>query len=874
MKNVRTIQYGKLREAYSRLSRMRHEVPSIDTINLLFQETMFNQERTPLSGGYRVVPYEPIDVNEMNVELALIKTDSESIYEFISEAQKKLRTIKYTSKVWGELARNRVSKAISRVARVTAPVFIKGFTDEIDTLESSDSDVTTAMISDAGFITMPLNGGILKKYKYETGDIVVRKYGNKFIPTIIGEPKSILNYDETESLLLIMEGNEVAETGFVLDIKTDIKGVNCIFIRMAESPTGIKVAAKISDDGINFITVCNSVFTRGMIDIPIETANIKKVQITITMDYPTHRLADSVRYEFRIHEIVFLNDKKKTECVYQTNSLAIESDVTAISIVTEDEVSRNSRIKYLISSDVDKNGDHIAFSTVKVNSTNLINLKSLSESISMTVDKEHRWNIKAQNKYGSRLYNLLDVIPDGTESDSYTITGRKLTFKTGITAMPETFTLRRGVGDYIKVRMSGEYERSSEELDYTIPVSDTTGWVKNIPLKLKVSEVVTETMISGAAGARNIITLPFIVQNYEEIRVRYSDGRQVSSEIINVDTASGTSTIITFTQGVGPLFLQDTRYTIDYIITLADYAKKEKAEISLDVNDIVIKVMDTYLYPSTDFNLRTEDMSIELLKTGKYASYFTPNVVTTMWEGNKIVNNTEPLVISFKYKESSDNERVFWRTFIYVDMPTDIIIIPFSSSEIAVGNFHSINDENVSTSSSYTLSEGWNKIESTQPHPCRSDLDPNPFTGKFSGAGIILHDGIGNQYPFIETMRQVSPFVLATMDPQEGSKCFAIENGQILVNFHPDSIEPVLMDDESTSYMTGKTMMCKRPVLESDYSNSMFEAYQEKFEFGFRYNSSAERKISIRAELSSDDSNSVVKIYKLGINKYKEVDEW
>ena len=51
MKNIRKIQYEKLREAYARLARMRHEVPPVETINLLFLETMFNQERLPLSAS-------------------------------------------------------------------------------------------------------------------------------------------------------------------------------------------------------------------------------------------------------------------------------------------------------------------------------------------------------------------------------------------------------------------------------------------------------------------------------------------------------------------------------------------------------------------------------------------------------------------------------------------------------------------------------------------------------------------------------------------------------------------------------------------------------------------------------------------------------
>ena len=126
MKNIRQIQYEKVRQVYQDLARLRNEVPDINKIRHLLNEILYSNERTPLCGNYRLTGYEQVDLNALNAELGLIKADLETITTFFSLLDTRLRGLEFVNDVWRENAKHKINAALLEVVKLTAPIFIKG----------------------------------------------------------------------------------------------------------------------------------------------------------------------------------------------------------------------------------------------------------------------------------------------------------------------------------------------------------------------------------------------------------------------------------------------------------------------------------------------------------------------------------------------------------------------------------------------------------------------------------------------------------------------------------------------------------------------------------------------------------------------------
>ena len=187
-----------------------------------------------------------------------------------------------------------------------------------------------------------------------------------------------------------------------------------------------------------------------------------------------------------------------------------------------------------------------------------------------------------------------------------------------------------------------------------------------------------------------------------------------------------------------------------------------------------------------------------------------------------------------------------------------------------MGNFHTINGEYYSASPSYTLTTGWNKIDTTQPFPSLNEYDVNKITGAVSSAGILIPEDMIMR-PYLDSMRQVSPYKLATMDASEGSKCFAYVDGKILVNFLPTFLDEELLANDTTSDMIGSKFLNKRASFDTEYNNIGWVPVPERFGLEFSYTESGDKSVFIKATIDCPDSSSFGKITYLGLNEYKEI---
>jgi len=367
MKTIREIQYDKVKELYRRLLKFRDEKPDMATLEKLTREVMYSTLRTPMSGKYRLPRHDSVDVESLNVELGLVKADAETIYDYLDEIQKRLRTLRYVSDVWQQNAKKKVNNTLIELAKLTSPVFIDGFTEILDPVDIMNQSETTLVVDEEGTITLPMIVNKTRSYTYKPEDVSLRRIGNGLTATVMGTLTDLVSKYQHGMATLTLEGNVIQESGFKIEINTDVDAINHIYLQLADVRTGIKVKVETSSNKIDYVTQYEEVVVRNRIDIPISETDLKKVHVTLTMSNPNIVLVDKVKYQFKVEKILLLSDKRKLTGIYQTNAIALEEDIAFVSLAVDDETVGNCEITYYIASEVDSAGEPVGFSYIDPN---------------------------------------------------------------------------------------------------------------------------------------------------------------------------------------------------------------------------------------------------------------------------------------------------------------------------------------------------------------------------------------------------------------------------------------------------------------------------------------------------------------------------
>jgi len=417
MKNIRRLQFEKVRELYRSLLRYRDEKPDQYTIEKLSNEVLYSTVRTPMSGKYRMGRHSLVDIGSLNVELGLVKADVETIYDYIDLLQKRLRTMKYVADVWKRMASNKIKQTMVELAQMTAPAFISGFTHELDPNEIMDQNNTTLVIDSDKSITLPMVVNKARRYKHRSTDISIKPIGDDLQASIMGNATTVFNADENGSLTLTLSGQRVDEAGFRIELNTDMGAVNYLYFQMSNVRNGVKIMIDVSSDRSKYTNIYDSVVTRDRIDVPMDEMDIKKVVIVITMDAPSVVLMNEVRYEFKLDKVLMLSDKRKLTGRFQTKEIPVEDTMSYLSLAVEDEAIGKATIKYYMATEKDSNGNPVGFFYLDPKKEgSLVNLKSSLVRVGIGPQdlNDPRWTLPSLKDYGSRLFNILDAFGIGT----------------------------------------------------------------------------------------------------------------------------------------------------------------------------------------------------------------------------------------------------------------------------------------------------------------------------------------------------------------------------------------------------------------------------------------------------------------------------
>jgi len=875
MKTVREIQYDKVREGYQTICKAEGRTPDLTDIKNLALQTIYSTDRTPMAGNYRLPSHDKVHLPSLNAELSMIKADAETLGTFFDALQLELRSIKFTAGVWDSYAKAKIQAAFMAGVKLAAPVFIQGFTEQLKPSEYADPNNTTANIGSDETIGLPMVAGSSSSYVHSARDISIQRIGENLEVSLQGDPLGVVNQMPFAGLLMQLSGHVIEEAGFRVIVNTDMKDVNYVAVRLAEETTGIKVRIQVTANRKDYKTIYEGLTKWERIEVPIETMNISQIVVEFTMNTPNLVFPDHVTYEFKLYKIAMVRASRRTSATFQTKQLDIESDVSFVSIAAEEELVGNGSISYSIARTADTEGNPTGFSPVNMREGQLIEMGNVISMVDVVPpDENPRWTVKPERRYGSTLYNILNCGMSLSEGD--------LTIQSGVLTcsgvVDDGIKLYRGVNDWSRQSRSVSVDRHVESLSYETEIDSQTAWVKPVQLLTTVKHLIESDHISSSGELTlNRVALTYPLRNIEELRVSYDDGTEYYVPVVDASQVNNVW-YVTFGLPVGAtsteVFDPSQHYYISHVTTLTDYASIAQVEVVLDLESIEITQGGQQYSHGTDYQIYQSSFMIEFFKTGKYYKAFNKETSTSWISGDSQYTNKSPAVdIKYRFAEVSAIAVEYFETNIYVTSPIDITLIPFTETDKSMGNFHKIDNIDVSSLTSFPLENGWHTLQSTNPYPSVNEYDINSLTQDRCYAGMIIPAAIDTMRIFRDPMRRVSPFVLASLPADEASKCFAFVDGKVLLSAQPDFVDDEIVYDPNMSYAKGSLLICKKPIMEADLSNSGYIPAPEQFQMEVKYQLSegSSRPLWIRIELLVEDTTSVAKIRQFGLNKFREV---
>ena len=867
MKSIREFQYDNAMVSYVNLLRLYSESPSMSTIEKILANVEYSTTRMPMCGNYRLEPYVSINDRYLNSELELIRADSNTIISYLTTIEKYLRTAEYIADTWCRLAKRTVTRARERLFSYTSDV-ITNSTTLLNIQDTIDTTYTTMMYQNG--LVVPNQTTASSSYPvFIDQDVTIKPTSTSSTNTITGGKTTVFNPAEYGNLTLDAEMATVEECGFIIGIRKAIPQVNSAILEFISNTKGIRIVFEVSTDGRIYSQVYNKVCWDLRAVIPFgQTSNISAARITITTNVPTVVSDSSVLFEFKIHKISFVNIKNAISNVFQTKRIPIAADVKLVAPVIDADIS-NADMNVKISTDADEQGNAVGFVSVSSLPDGAMRLDSKLSSL-IIPSQSDTWNLTRDTNYSATFFNLFSSFVSGdVDNADYRIENGSLVFtNTADKIIPASITLRRGMKDYLKSKIDITSQHVVTNLIHSTEYVESIKWFKALDLKVTWTEIITPSAITSVHGSsNNAMMVSYYVANNDQIRVFKEDGTEVVVIVSAITKQLSGTYLIEFATIPGTDLLGSaSNYHVTYVTTINELYTRSDSRISVDIPSFLVTVAGDTLTYGTDFTINSDLWKLVLLKTGKYTQYTDVDLT----DPTLPINASPDVVVSFSYTMTPQEQVYRYSTYVVCSSEIDIVIKPFSPDEIAQGNYHMINGTDVSQLTNYTLPIGENCIETTQPYSSCNAYDLNTITQATSSAAIIIPDNIDSMYAYKDTMRQISPFILGTLNEIEGYKCFAFDNNRLLLNFQPDFVDPIAFEDETQSAQEGSLFTCKRPTYDSSYINRAYSPQPEIFELVFSYISDAQRYISLRLEVECDSPDSYVSISKIGFNELRE----
>ena len=858
MISVRSLQYQFSRAAYQSLLRVNTTAPNTDTINLMWRDIMFRTETTPLSGKYRVEPYKPFDLAALNAELSLMQIDTDTISAFLEQYLLTLSDLEYVADVWKEYASRALADTTASLRSFYGNRFIDGVTMVLSPRKIIDAYKSTVTVNIDNTLTVSPNIATIPVIEIHDRDITVTPIGDSTTATLIGEPGYMFN-SAKPSFVMTLNSRITGVFGFDIRVTTAFPSVNGLRIDFGSAQTGLAVTVITTLTG-TATTAFDAVVNAQFVTVPIATA-FTSVSIKLRRDEPSSHTLDGAKYEFVVKSLSFLQSQVITDAAFFTKRIELGSDVKSAYLVTSETAAGDGSVAYYAATS-EENGYPASYRPITPNdSTSPITFGQETHAHTCRISNAMtKWPTCGDAVMNVRCLILSKYLQDYLISKVLTVNadGVIAAKSSEYEVLYDLVELHRGFQDYSYTCIPEVNTIDATKLAYRIHVNSTTNWIDLLPLQYIETLAITSDMIIKTTTTTTTVRIPYLVENAETLELKSSTGTVTKPKVMSISALSEACDIV-----LGTVLDLRKPYTLSIAVPFHAYLSRNSAACSLTAADIVITVGDVTLTPYTDFVFHEDILSVELLKQGKYGAMVATSIV-----GGSLPSAT----ISYSFQNTTNLTRRVYETHVYVDKNTPITVLPFTPAETAAGNFHKCNGVTISFASSYTLTRGWNRIQTTQPYPnCAGKKEVNQCTGIFSGAGLIFSSEITNYRAYRNAMRKVPLFTLKLIPLDDVHKCFAVHDQQVMIAFQPDACDPTILTASSGSMPDGKRFTCRKPTIDTKFATTGYTAAPERFQMIIPVKKAASDNILyIKALLNQPDAASVVRIEKIGINTFKE----
>ena len=854
MKQIRTLQYEAIRVLYQQLRSLFGERASLSDINSLEREITTSTYRGPMSGNYRLPEYEAVDVRSVSTELGTIAADAHTLLAFTDEVGKTLGTFGFTTAVWYSYIQSFISEPAMLLSAMLSSSFIDGFTDEISIATSANTDATTATITEEGYITLQSLSGASTSKVLTPADIVVSRLGTGEL-TVTGDVHAMFNRESTRGVSFSIR-NSNRGCGCTIDAKVEAKQANMITLRFRCS-SALKVTIAVSEDGRTFLELYSDVTTANFIEVPFTTRDIRNVRISWEFSDPTERELGTPVYEIIFDAIRVGTKTRLITGVYETKPITLERDGTkAVSLVAQSRTIGTGAVRYFIGL---VSGSDVSYIETTPGTTIGLGRRVLSLS---PIGPAEEWAAKGDPDTGGRFYNILSPVAD-TVHLSTSVIKNGMFDTVNITVVPQSIKLYRGVNNY--VRSSSTTQEISVGPLRHMPVKSISGKTfEPMPLLIQVTESIKKESVVG--NRLYVSCLP----SHSGVTIKESGELPFTASILGVGSEEGFGNYIELdAESMNTILSSNAVFTVTYATELKRYALSRGSSINLIPSSLSVRSGVELTY-STDYVVDFFNYTVIFNVDG---AYFRECEIDT----TGTITGFPKLMISYVMEElASSAGNYVWTTWIYSPGEGEITVLPFSTTEVAAGNFHRIDGIDVSSRTSWPISTGWHFVETTQPYPSvlGNSADVNYLTKVPSQAGLVFPPEV-KQRAFRDSMRLVSEFSLATVSSADTTKCFTYKNGKLYVGYRPESVSYDMLNSVGIKPATGATLLCRKPVYAGDtYAALYYEPVPELFEIECEYEPIDEQAINaiiVRVELSTPEHGDSVIVERLGINRLNGV---
>ena len=740
--------------------------------------------------GFEIQEYSKFPIDKFNVSLNNINTDNRTLLTFLKSVYIDIQQLESISKILGLQLQNLSQRTLIELAPLIQGE-IDGISTNVPLKEVIDLSRSKVEFNNSEMV-IPVKSRYVVKKAWTDQDIKITVNGKGIISnSFIGNRSNPFNLQNPSMFVAQILTDQFTNVRLDIDLSMDSKAINRIYLSFGEELVNSKITIFGGTSPDKRTELGSTVITNHETFIRLNsTEQISHIRIAIESSLGRRTPTDDIIYNFPIKRIEFSRESTSESLNYISKDIELGRKASIVSLVTDENLPDGTITKYYLNPGSDPDVGWIEIEPINrtKKKNNIINLGQIRGKISKygpdNSNPMNDWDIDTISTQDIKLYNILSL-QDYDE-------GGILTAKLGTLSpsdgeiVEESIKVYRGIDDYsIRLEQPFTTETTAPVVHKAIANTSVPGYE---PISILVNYI---EIIKPSSSDPTQVLLKHEITDSTSILIKDADNVIIGVNALTL-TSIGDRTQITFDRPLDPT----QSYTITYDVKLSEVNNKLSEDKELKILEPTFEIITNegvLLNNRTDFVISNENQTLYL---------------------DRNLQNIESLQIKVDWIVRYIEKIQIYETHLYNDSTINLQILGFSDNEIDKGNFHWIDNQNVSRLTEIELSPGHHIIKTTQPYPSdpNNPLDVNGLTNQGSLAGIIIPDGIYYR-AFEDSLRQISFFQLGNNISPNNQDNFSLLDSKIWLNRKPLFLRQNLLNDSRTNHIKGTQLLGKKAIM-------------------------------------------------------------